>query len=499
MYRRVSRAAHRDGADAGLGMIMVIGLTGVLTILIGVIVTTSISSLNGSARHDRFNVALTSAESGIDQVLSRLQADYVYYGGTYLTPKPADPSDPFEPNPACEGDKITWGGPFESPEAERDWARSEITSLVAANPACLQRSKDGEFAVIAPDGVQAVYSLGWSPSRAATNAQTRLIKAEYLFLPYAPSNAILTGGNTEIDSSTTVNTPQPFDPCLAQIHANGTLTIGGGAAQLNGQVSTTAGSAGAGYKVPDCSDSTRNTGKVIQSPAQNIPVVNARQVYNSEVGNYPNSWYDLCPDGTARQGSTSGPCTGTVLADSSLTTTSGFRNWTFEGDSTSDPGAVVWQGGKNGVGDGIYYVKDGDITQANANPYSASVTLIAAAKNAVGCPKIGGNIAWGKNDFGAPALKGTFMLADSDISTNSNFHAGSASSAGFFIAGDQIDMETSSQGAYGAVLAADQCDDGGLGISVNRIKNPTIWYVPNATAPFTSIIDTTLWLEYAGK
>lgn len=497
MYERLSRAAHRDGADAGLGMIMVIGLAGVMTILIGVLVVTAINSLDGSSRHDHFDLALTSAESGIDQTLSRLQADYVYNGGVYITPNNVSTS--FQSTPPCNATPIAWGGPFATNTLERNWARTQLTTLVSAHPSCLQHSANGDFAVIAPTGVQSVYAMGWSPSYGAEHAESRLVKAEYLFVPYAPTNAILTGGNLEIDSSTTVNTPSNVDPCLALVHTNGTLSIGGGAAQLDGQVTATQGSAGAGYKVPDCKDATRNTGAVVISPAQPVPVVSAREVYNSSVGSYPNSWYDLCPNGDVRQGSTSGPCTGNLLADSSVTSSAGYRNWRYDGMSTSDLGAAIWTGMKGGVYDGIYYANGADIQQDNANPSSNSVTLIAAATSSTGCPKVGGNITWGKNNFASPALKGMFMLADADLSTNSNFYAGSSSSPGLFIAGDQMDLETSSQGAYGAVIAADQCSNGGSGITKDVVKNPTVTYVPNASAPFTSIIDTTLWLEYTGQ
>jgi len=72
--------------------------------------------------------------------------------------------------------------------------------------------------------------------------------------------------------------------------------------------------------------------------------------------------------------------------------------------------------------------------------------------------------------------------------------------SGFFIAGDQIEMSTSSNGAYGAVIAADGCDppNGQSMVDRNRIKNPSIYYDPNGLAPFIDIINTTLWLEYPG-
>jgi hypothetical protein len=507
MYRRLSRAAHREnGNDAGIGMIMVIGIAGIVTVLIGVLLTDTVNGLSGSTRHQHFDLALTGAESGIDQALSRTQSAYVAAGATYLSP---NTSSDYDPDPTCKGNPIDSaaasphgfpGAPWSTADAERDWALDEITSMVQAHPDCLQHSQNSDFASIAPSGVQAVYSVGWAPSYSDPSARRRLVKAEYLFVPYAPTNAVLTGGNLLVASSTTINTPDDVDPCLAQVHSNGTVSIQGNPT-IQGQVSSTVASSGS-YKLGDCKDASKNSGAVINSPEQDIPAVSARQVYLRNATANANNWYDLCPNGDVRSPGSSGPCTGTLLADASTTANAGFRHWTFVTSNwSSDPGAAMWQGQKGGIEDGIYYVHDGDVTQAQANPHTNAATIIAEAtvSGPGRCPKIGGNIQWGKNDIGAPALPGLFMLADADLSTDSNFHAGTATSSGLFIAGDQVDLETSSQGAYGGVIAADQCNTGGIGVESDVVKNPTVTYVPNAVAPFTSTIDTSLWLEYPGS
>ncbi|MGZ6792687.1 MAG: hypothetical protein ACXVFV_07015, partial [Mycobacteriales bacterium] len=127
---------------------------------------------------------------------------------------------------------------------------------------------------------------------------------------------------------------------------------------------------------------------------------------------------------------------------------------------------------------------------------------VIAATHSSGCNKVGGNISWDHIDIAAPSVPNLFMLADQDLLTTSNFSAGSDVNgtviSGLFIAGDQIQMETSSNGAYGAVVAADQCSPapGTSLVDSNYIKNPSIYYDPNAKAPFVSLINTTLWLEY---
>jgi hypothetical protein len=49
------------------------------------------------------------------------------------------------------------------------------------------------------------------------------------------------------------------------------------------------------------------------------------------------------------------------------------------------------------------------------------------------------------------------------------------------------------------LVVGDQCSTGNPDIATtNEIKNPNIYYDPFSDAPFTSIISTTLWLEYVG-
>src|SRR5437764_14721034 len=94
MSRLFTRSLHQSEQDAGIGMIMVIGLSVVMMILVGVMMTIVQASLKGSARHNTFDAAMTSAESGIDQTLSRLQRAYTKYGADYDTPTTGNTVDP---------------------------------------------------------------------------------------------------------------------------------------------------------------------------------------------------------------------------------------------------------------------------------------------------------------------------------------------------------------------------------------------------------------------
>jgi hypothetical protein len=499
MYRRLSRAAHRNEKDAGIGMIMVIALAGVITVLIGVLFTIAINSLAGSNRHQHFDLALTSAESGIDKTLARLQLYYNEGNTTSTYTTPSTGLDGFEPDPVCDAPVIPWGGPFQGATAqtdERNWAISRIKALVAAHPSCLQHSDNGDYATIAPGpsaagaNPNAVYSMGWAPGYGEPKAKSRLIKAEYLFVPYTPHNAILTAGDLEIDSSTTVN---GVGSNLADVHSNGSISTQGNPT-VTGQVSSTQPSGG-------CGNRCGGSGAIDTTPAQGIPTINARNFY-SRLALTEDNWYDLCPDGAVHYPSSSTPCTGSVVPSGDATTvaSSGFHGWSFLG--SNGDGTVTWQASKSGISlSGTYYVYNGNVTQGQANRDSAKITVIAQSVGS-SCPKKGGNITWQHSDIPGPSIKGLFFLADADLLITSNFGGGTEFDGGLFLAGDQIEVDTSSQADYGGIIAADQCTDGGLGIDKNLVKNlvknPVITYLPNVANFFDVVIDTTLWLEYPG-
>ena len=63
-----------------------------------------------------------------------------------------------------------------------------------------------------------------SPSHTDPGAVTRMVKAEYVFMPFRPTHAVLTGGDLNISSSTTVTAAYGVDPALAAVHTNGSVT-----------------------------------------------------------------------------------------------------------------------------------------------------------------------------------------------------------------------------------------------------------------------------------
>jgi len=471
-------------------MVLVIAMGGVLSTLMIVITTVALRSLESSREHVSFEGALAVADGGIDLVLARAQRTYqLTSADTYATPAPGDPT--------CDQAAIAW--PFTvqpTVEQERTWARTQLERL-AALPACRTRTATGDVVVLKPTGRQVTYALAYTPAYDAIEEKKRLLKAEYLFTPYAPDHAILTAGDMLIGSSTTVTTAPPNDPSLAAVHSNGTVLVESGNPTVHGQVTQSADN-------PTASSNNfegNTTDTVEGAPVESIPFEGALSVWNkNRLSNPPGGWYDLCPDGTARVPDGSAPCVGTILVN--IATGGAFRGWEFDGSTPVKRWEATSDIKSNGYS-GTYYVSHGDVVDLAGNTGDSvpNLTVIASASTTT-CDKVGGNIDWGSTDPAAPSLPDIWLIADQDLRTSSSYEAGSASGptviSGFFIAGDQVEMSTSSNGAYGAVIAADQCDPGdGLSmVDRNSIKNPSIYYDPNAQAPFTDIINNTLWLEF---
>jgi hypothetical protein len=489
----------RSNGDEGIGLILVIGISTVIMGLVMLAGTIAERSLRSSANHVSYEQTLGAAEGGIDQTLARLQRAYVDFGSDFPVPNTATAMDP---SPSCSANpnsyKVPSGG-FATDAAERDWAKTKIAQLLAANANCLQHGPYGDYIVLKPSNRQTVYAEGWSPSYGAPKARSRLLKSEYLFLPYKPSNAILTGGNLLMNSSTTVTSAPGSDPALASVHSNGTVTVDNGNPIVYGTVSSSVDSGG-----QSSNKFYSNTGGTVSlTPVEPIPSVKALSVYNRWESSLHDSWYDLCPDGKIKHPSSSGPCVSTAGADEIANLGIGgtdygtqVRGFRFQAASGTTP--ATWLVGKN-VPDGVYYAYGSDIgpDTGAGNTLTSSATILAQALDEGVCPKVGGTISWDHNNIGAPLIPNLFMLADGDLLTNSNFTAGSGGPpvvSGLFLAGDQLHLQTSSNGAYGAFVAADQCPASAG--ETNEVKNPAVYFDPNAEAPFTDIINTTLWLEY---
>jgi hypothetical protein len=142
---------------------------------------------------------------------------------------------------------------------------------------------------------------------------------------------------------------------------------------------------------------------------------------------------------------------------------------------------------------GTYYVYQGD-AQVGDNGNSSTVwpiSVLAEAAPSGGtattCNKLGGNISWKLFNV-TPSLPGLQFLADANLTGNANNDAGS----GVFLAGDKVDLHTSSATITGSVIASNGCAAQGP----NTVQGVQVNYADTLETPLSDIIRTSLWLEY---
>lgn len=452
---RIQRLRHEP--DQGIALVVVLLVVGLMTLLVVAITSLTIGSLKSSTDHDKFEGAVAAAETGVDRQLAELQKNQAYSYG-----------------PAMGSTAMTT-------DAERTWALNAIKTLVNSG-AQYQSTGTGAYFAIKPSDRNVIYSIGCDPNCTSTTSKKRFLKVEYLFAPYKPGNAILTAGNLKFSSSVTVDVSLAASGGSANVHTNGTATGTGCAQTVNGTVT----SSGA-YSV--CG-SVGLSGSGGNQPLESVPEVKARFLYDTFASQYSTGWYDLCPDGKVKSPGTS-PCAGTQLADISGGGT--YRGWSYAaGSGTTAP---LWSMTSTSWGDGTYYVYQGDASISRNTTVNAA-TVIAEAKSSGGpsatCGKLGGSITAKLVTISSAAIPGTVLVADTDLVMTSNFEAG----IGVFGAGDQIQVETSSNGITGTVIANDKCT---AGTDTNEVKNAVIKYDRNVEVPLLDIIRTTQWLELKAK
>jgi hypothetical protein len=448
--------------DDGVGLLLVLGIASVMAILITVISTTTIQSLQSSNDHVNFEQALAAAEAGIDSELSKIQ-----------TARNQVPSVAYETPSGCSVTAPS-ASVFASEDTEKAWALSQLRGLPSN---CTQSNAQGQFVAFKVPGRQVVYSLGFSPSRSNPNGIDRLLKAEYIFAPYRPGQAVLTGGSIDFSGSVAVNAVGG----PADVHTNTSIVGATNSLSVSGTMTASA-------SVSSCPSGVAGGCKSNQPP-ERIPVANPRAVYSDQAMTTP-QWYDLCNDGTVRSPSSSGPCQGSTIS------TSPYRSWYWTAGSSSTPGTWTLQNTGSSY-PGVYYVY-GANAELGANGNSnvvQTVSVLAEATtpsgytNAATCNKYGGNISWKLFDI-QNYLRGVLFIAQGNLDGSAN----SSAQSGLMLAGDKVDLNTSSGSVKGSVIANNTCAAAG----VNTIQGMTITYDQSVEAPVYSVVNTTLWLEYAG-
>lgn len=483
-------------SDAGIGMVLVLGIA---VFVAGLTATAGVVVMNGLAQTRQrigFEQSLAAAEAGIDYALGHLQA--AFDEGPSDFPIPAPGVAPVEGCALTAEQMPDWSDEDDPAAAEQAWAAAwlDAASGTAEGRACMIQTPTGHVLVLKPATPQGstlqygrVYARGYSPSIDDIHAQQRTLKVEYVFLPYKPKFAILTGTKLELQStSTDVTGAHGTDPTLAAVHTNGTLEVTG-SPTVTGPVSVSVAS-----DSQTSSNFSANPGGVpIVRPIVPIPHVSARQFYSqapSQDAAAMEHWADLCPDGSVRAYSSGGPCTATTVLGASP-----YQGWAYSGSTHT------WTASKD-TESGTYFVHQADVANGTGNGSIPNVTVIASATSTTCGAKQYGNIVWDHYDTVAPAFKNLFFLADGDLKATSNFYsgqsaAGRATVSGMYVAAEEVLVWTSSSGLVGSVLAANQCPSDTGPVATNEVQGQVVKFDPNGDSPFSSLIATTLWLEYA--
>ena len=489
-------------------MLLVIGISTVVFTLVAVGMTIATVALRESTNRTDFEMSLAAAEEGVDIALARQQEAF-NNGDISGVPIPAEsPGVPIKQDNCTAAevpDEI-----FDNMTAEQEvqTAESKIDELANATAVnnCLQEGESGDFLVIRPSGSTnsgTIYAKGWSPAY-EDGATERFLKVDYIFVPYNPQQAILTGGDLYISGSVDVEVVPGAEP-VAGIHTNADLSFTTGSLNVCGQVSGTGSVPSTSY-TNSCGGTTMNP---IQSPVEDLPEVDAAGFYK-RAPTMPtaadaiaqNLWFDLCPgivsgDFEIRSYSSSGiPCTGTVMGNQDSAVNFGVDY------SPSDLAGGPTFSTTNAARDGVFYAHQANITtkQGGKKPsVPPRRTLIASAAST--CDVATGNIYYTHQDMeSGPYIRNLFMMAETDLLVGPNLDLGNVAVpvGGMFVAGDELELRTSSDQAVGAAVAIDRCE-GSSGEMINdgqsRLQGISFFFDPNAESPFSALINVTLWQE----
>jgi len=510
--RHLVRRRVLASTDEGVGMILVIGIAVFVFSIVMAATAYSISGLKQAQQRTFFEQSLGASEQGVDTALSNLQTAFSKYNADYPVPNNAW-TRPSPAAPTCSLPPVSWpavisGTPVSdaagtffaaagrtAEQNEKTWATQQLNAL-RATPGCVVTDGSGkdksQVVILKPvtalvNGLYPkygkVYSLAAVPSFSDPKAVVRLLKAEYIFMPYRPMHAVLTGNDLNFQGDTNILPAVGVGPGITGVHSNGNIEVTGGSTTLDGPITATGTVSGSVNGATD-----EKSGDALQS----IPVVNAEDFYYQaadRAGNAIGGWYDLCA-GVLKSYSSGGPCTGSLVSGTT-------RNWTWDGTSRT------WTANRD-VLPGTYYVDNANVVSGSGNGVIDNLTVIASRDNTPSCSsRRYGNIDWSHFDIKTPSFPNLWFYADGDVRVTSQIQIGQnippTPVSGMVVGGDQVYLYTQSNSAVGAVVAADQCkaqQPGDSLIDTNTVHSD-LYYDPNSDAPFTSVITNTLWLDYS--
>lgn len=466
-------------SDDGFSMILVLGIGFVVMVFAMVAATGAVSILRSSGNHIVFAQSFDAAEAGVDQMLARAQYGHDNGFRYSYCPDPATGTGSCA-QPAAYDSVAGWS----SASAERSWAKATLSSLAALNNQALltsapQGTGGGQFLAIAPPWVDTVYSMSWVPNYAHAK-RVRVIKSEYIFSTFHPTDAILTNGDivgaggNNCGSFNVGNAPGITTPVTIHTNGNDTSCVPG---PSNG-VQATVTASGNGPTA-----ATSNT------PLETIPSINPESIYHDSAAKY--NWYDLCYNaGTGKPeyrspntAPNATPCTGTLLS-----TTNGYLGWSESLDRNNVP---TWQYAGGDPGSTVFYVYRGNVNENNTGDITGKMTLITEStynEDSTSCANnVDGNVYFKQvNWTSGSAMPGLMVLAGGNFFQDTQTQLGS----GAFMAQGTVGMHTSASDYLQGLLVAQNLCGG-----TNNLQGSLLMYDGGDDIPLSTTIRTTLELE----
>lgn len=498
MLNALRSATSPDAAtrDDGIGMITVLGLTSAIAITVAITVTVAINSLSSSQNHQTYETSLAAAESGLDSLIGDIQNAYDQ-GVNFLGD-----------DGVCTA-QWTWNSATPpSPAQERQWL---VNSVMAMPSSCVQDAGGGQYVAFRAlnsigAAVPVIYSVGWTPSvptpedpdtligeTMATQPAMRAIRAEYLFSPFRPNQAVVTQADLVFSGSVEVDLASTSSATSADVHSNSSVDAGNASLKVNGNITAS----GTNTKAGTCPND-KITGTCTQGdPPVSIPGIKARSIYRALARETRQGWYDLCPDGRvtgpdlSQPNQVPDPCTGEELSP-----TGSFRGWTLVDKGTPE---ATWVFTPVDGTDypGAYYAYQANVSleKGKGSKNQATMSVMAEAKpngdpgNDETCNKSGGIITWKHSNI-SNFLPGVIFVADTAVIGQANSNV----AVGVIAAGDYVDWQTSSSTVTGSMMASANCPTS----PTNNIQGVVITYDSSSEVPLTTLIRTTQWLEMVG-
>lgn len=391
---------EQDGVALIFALFAVLVIGGLVVLMVAQAVNES-----GFSRTSRdFESAIHVAEAGADEVIARINDEGEDLASQVIT----DGTDPVN---GRSGRHMYTPPTGLSDDDLQEWEENWATQLALADTGDVVRTGRGDAYGIRPcldtdgdgscdEAMKSVFGVGFVPAYDHPRVRTRVVKLQFDRRFFTPLFALHTGGNLDFGGNAAITTsgcdpsaPTP-ETCDANVHANGDLSTSGSAHEIQGGV-TVSGTISGSVNATGGSSSGEDP--------QDVPPIQARDFYNRpgpynpDPGGDPVNWYDLCPDATVREPSTSGPCTGTQIWPDPASPSTRFRGWSPKKSPTTGK-VTVWEA-PNGVSAGIFYVYHSDAAiNGTAGTTTRAVTVLvevdgtdATTKAASGALQVTGN------------------------------------------------------------------------------------------------------------